>query len=59
MNYQLMINNFPPVSIDVKDRLKYYECLEEYALTGNINPFADMIAELVEARLDEYLEIIE
>ena len=53
-----MSNNFPPISIDAKDRFKYYECLEEYALTGNINPFAEMIAVLVEKRLDDYLEML-
>lgn len=58
MNYQLMANNFPPVSIEAENRLNYYNCLEEYSLHKNIGLFADMIAELVEKQLDIYLGLI-
>ncbi|WP_313527786.1 Fic family protein [Anaerotignum sp.] len=59
MNYQLMLCGYPPVSIPVADKLHYYECLEAYAVTGDIKPFADMLGVLVSQRLDEYLEIIQ
>ncbi|MEG2296527.1 MAG: Fic family protein [Clostridium sp.] len=59
MNYQLMLHNYPPVSIPVTDKLHYYECLEAYAVTGDIEPFADMLGGFVSQRLDEYLEIIQ
>lgn len=58
MNYQLMFNGFLPVSIAKEDRLAYFEALEAYAVGGDLKPFADMIAELEEKRLDEYLSII-
>ena len=58
MNYQLMKAGFLPVSIAKEDRLSYFETLEEYAVTRNINPFAEMIAALEEKRLDEYLGIV-
>ena len=33
----------------------YYEALEAYAVGGDLAPFAEMVAALEEARLDEYL----
>lgn len=57
MNYQLMLNGLLPVSIDKEDRLKYFNFLEEYAVKGNLSLFADFIAELEQAQLDEYLSI--
>lgn len=58
MNYQLMSGGFLPVSIAKENRLEYFDALESYAVGGNLKPFADMIAGLEEARLDEYLAII-
>ena len=55
MNYQLMAAGFLPVSIAKENRLEYFEVLETYALNGDLQPFAEMIAELEEERLDEYL----
>lgn len=57
MNYRLMENGFLPISIDKNERLEYFNRLEEYAVNGNLTPFADFIAELEEQRLDEYLSI--
>ena len=57
MNYQLMSGGFLPVSINKENRLEYFETLEEYAVQGNLEPFAEMIAGLEGKRLDEYLEI--
>ena len=58
MNYQLMLNGFLPVSIAKEDRLRYYNVLEEYAVNQSLQPFADMIADLEEAQLDEYIRLI-
>lgn len=57
MNYQLIAYGFLPVSIAKENRLEYFETLETYAIKGDLNPFANMIAELEEQRLDEYLRI--
>ena len=57
MNYQLMLSGFLPVSIAKENRLEYFEALEVYAVDGDLNPFAEMIAALEEERLDEYLGI--
>ena len=59
MNYQLMVSGFLPVSIAKENRLEYFEALEAYAVDGNLNPFAEMIAVLEEERLDEYLGIVQ
>ena len=58
MNYQLMRNGFLPISIAKEDRLSYYNVLEDYAVNQNIEPFVDMIAELEEAQLDDYIRLI-
>lgn len=55
MNYQLMAAGFLPISIAKENRLEYFDALEAYAVDGNLVPFAEMIAALEEARLDEYL----
>lgn len=58
MNYQLLSYGFLPVSIDKETRLEYYNCLEEYAVNGNLQPFADLIADLEDKHLDEYLKLL-
>lgn len=57
MNYQLIAFGFLPVSIAKENRLEYFEALETYVMEGDLKPFANMIAELEEQRLDEYLGI--
>lgn len=59
MNYQLMSGGLLPVSIAKETRLEYFEALESYAVGGNLRPFAEMIADLEENRLDEFLSISE
>lgn len=58
MNYQLMVNEFLPISIKVGDRLNYYTNLDLYATKGNIEPFTNFIIELEEERLDRINAII-
>jgi len=59
MNYQLLACGFLPVSIAKENRLEYFEALETYAMEGDLEPFSNMIAELEEQRLDEYLGIVQ
>ena len=58
MNYQLMANGFLPIIIKVEDRLEYYNNLDIYATTGNLQPFIQMITNLEENRLNEINQII-
>ena len=58
MNYQLMSGGYLPISIPKEERLKYFECLENYALHGDLSMFISLIAALEEKRLDVYIEAI-
>ena len=58
MNYQLMLTGFAPISIKKENRIDYFNTLEEYAINGSIEPFAQMIAELEEVQLDKYMDMI-
>ena len=59
MNYQLMSNEFLPISIKVEDRLEYYNALDIYATTGELQMFKLQLEKLEEKRLDEINQIIE
>lgn len=58
MNYQLLLEGFLPISIAKENRLDYYNALEEYAVNGSLDKFTDLIAELEEKQLDEYIKLI-
>lgn len=58
MNYQLMLKGFLPVSIAKEKRLEYFNVLEEYAVNGKLEPFADMIAALESEKLKDYLTLV-
>lgn len=51
----LMAGGFLPVSIAKENSLEYFNILEAYAVEGDLNPFADMVAALEEQQLDRYL----
>ena len=59
MNYRLLQNGYLPVSVAKENRLNYYNALEQYAVNGDLTDFADLVAELEEAQLDEYLKLIQ
>ena len=58
MNYQLLASTFPAVSIAKENRLDYFNALEAYAVEGNLAPFAEMVADLVDHQMDRYLGMI-
>ena len=55
MNYQLMANGFPAISIAKENRLAYLMPWKPMPYGGDLTLFADMVAELVEQQLDLYL----
>ena len=57
MNYQLMAEGFPPVSISKEDRLEYFKVLEAYAVEGDLQPFAELVAGLVDRQMERYIEL--
>jgi Fic family protein len=58
MNYQLMANNYLPISIPKERRFEYYSALESYAVNNDLTSFMELIAELETQRLDWYIEAI-
>lgn len=57
MNYQLLMHEYLPVSVAKENRIDYYNALEQYAVNGDLSPFADFVAELEEQQLDEYIKL--
>jgi Fic family protein len=58
MNYQLMEAGFLPISIAAAQRVDYYNSLDGYAIKGDLDPFARMIAQLEQSKLREYLSLV-
>lgn len=58
MNYQLLAAGFPAIDIAKEHRLEYFQALEAYAVEGNLTPFTEMIAALVDQQLSQYLLLI-
>jgi Fic family protein len=58
LNLDLIRNGFPPINIKFTDRKRYYDAFDSYYRDNNPTPMTELIAEYVEARLDEYLEIL-
>ena len=57
MNYQLMAEGFPAISIAKEDRLEYFKALEAYAVEGDLHPFAELVAGLVDWQMERYIEL--
>ncbi len=55
LNYQLVSAGFPPISIPNSEKLVYYQTLDLFCSQGQLEPFADFIANLVEIRLDDFI----
>jgi len=58
LNFTLMQNGYPPINVKFADRRRYYECFDMYYRDGTAEPMVRMIAEYVEERLDEYLNLL-
>ena len=57
MNCQLMKAGFLPINIRTEDRVRYYDSLNKYAADNDLNYFSELVAELEEKRIDDYLAI--
>ena len=58
MNYQLMSNEFFPISIEKENRIEYFNTLEVYKVKNDLTPFTDMIADLEEKQLNKYISMV-
>ena len=59
MNLDLIRNGYPPINVKFTDRKRYYEAFDAYYRDNDPMPMTNLIAEYVNARLDEYLAILE
>lgn len=57
MNYQLMSAGLLPINIRTENRTRYYDALDKYACSGDLTPFAELVAEAEEERILHYLSI--
>lgn len=57
MNYELIRNGFPAISVPYDKRIEYYEALDVYGAKKDIEPFKNFIIPIIEERLDEYIAI--
>ena len=58
MNYQLLSHGYMPISVAKENRLDYYNTLEQYAVNGDLKPFAGFVAALEDRQLDKYLALL-
>ena len=58
LNLDLIRNGYPPINVKFADRKRYYDAFDAYYRDGDSGKMIDLIAEYVNARLDEYLSIL-
>ena len=58
MNFEAMRNGYPPIIIKAKDRLKYYDALDEGAVNGDYTKFIKLVKKEAMEMMNEYLKVI-
>jgi len=58
MNYQLMKNGYPAILIKNTDKIEYYEALDEYAVSKNLERFKSIVYKGVGNQLDELIGLL-
>lgn len=59
LNLELIRNGFPPINVKFKDRKRYYDAFDAFYRDNDAGAMIDLIAEYVDKRLDEYIDILE
>ncbi|MBO7275488.1 MAG: Fic family protein [Clostridia bacterium] len=59
VNLELMKAGFPPIDIKFTDRRAYYDAFDAYHIRGDIKPMEKLFAQYLNARLDQYLSMID
>ncbi|MBQ0010411.1 MAG: Fic family protein [Ruminococcus sp.] len=59
LNLDLIRSGYPPINVKFTDRKRYYDAFDTYYRDGDAGAMIDLISEYVDARLDEYLTILE
>lgn len=59
VNLELMKAGYPPIDIKYTDRIAYYRAFDEYHVGRDLSSMEKLLAGYVDARLDEYLKILQ
>ena len=59
VNLELMKAGYPPIDIKFTDRIAYYNAFDEYHVRGNLSAMEKLFAGYVNARLDQYLAMLQ
>ena len=59
LNLELIRNGFPPINVKFTDRKRYYDAFDAFYRDGDAEKMIELIAEYVDERLDQYLEVLE
>lgn len=60
INYELMLNGYPPIDIKYKDVKKYYEAFEKYHTEDkDISGMVFLVAHYLEESIDKWLSVFE
>ena len=59
LNYQLMLNDYPPINIKKDNVREYFDTLETYALKNDIGPFTKLVQENITKSLDKFINMYE
>ncbi|KLE09626.1 cell division protein Fic [Aliarcobacter butzleri L354] len=58
MNLELIKAGFPPVVIELEDRLEYYKALDIAHTTKDYNPFLELMKKVVEKSFEPYFYVL-
>lgn len=58
VNLELMKAGYPPIDIKFTDRKRYYDAFDAYHVEGDLSTMTKLFAEYINARLDEYLKML-
>lgn len=58
INLELMKEGYPPIDIKFTDRKRYYDAFDAYHVKKDLSAMTKLFAEYINARLDEYLKIL-
>lgn len=58
LNLELIRNGFPPINVKFTDRKRYYDAFDAFYRDNDAGVMIDLIAEYVDERLDEYLNVL-
>lgn len=59
LNFELMKSGLLPVNIKFSDRMKYYDCFDDYRITGTPDALVSQVADYEIQELERYISIIE